>query len=143
MPLDGGNAANAAQPGNWPKSRAIGTGFGTTIVPSGAGKSRKENKELRDIIEGNAKTINHRHREHRGSHRECNGVGTRITRMGTDERGMENGEGGRLNGIPYNLASIRDLKFVISDLFGIWGLRIEAGRGGIAIRIRRIACYWG
>jgi len=55
MPLDGGNAADAAQPGNWPKSRAIGTGFGTTIVPSGAGKSCKENKELRDIIEGNAK----------------------------------------------------------------------------------------
>jgi len=57
MPLDGGNAADAAQPGNWPKSRAIGTGFGTTIVPSGAGKSCKENKELRDIIEGKERSV--------------------------------------------------------------------------------------
>ena len=51
MPLDGGNAADDAQPGNWPKSRAIGAGFGTEMVPSGAGKASKENKELRDIIE--------------------------------------------------------------------------------------------
>ena len=54
-PLDGGNAADEAQPGKWPKSRAIGAGIGTVIVPPAAGRSSKENKKARDIIEGNAK----------------------------------------------------------------------------------------